>query len=77
MIPDGLEMMLIFDNKPFVNISKHNFIFSRKIISSPTVILQYLCSCGKAKVLDVFSTKKCLPLLEPELQTLTKRIVFD
>lgn len=54
MILDGLEMMLIFDNKPFVNISKHNFIFSHN--STPTVILQYLCSFGKAKVLDLFST---------------------
>lgn len=56
MTLDDLEMMLIFDNKPFVNISKHNFIFSHNIISSPTVILQYLCSFGKAKVLDLFST---------------------
>lgn len=56
MILDDLEMMLIFDNKPFVNISQHNFIFRHIIMSSPTVILQYLCSFGKAKVLDLFST---------------------
>lgn len=76
MVLDDLEMMLIFDNKPFVNISKHNFIFSHNIISSPTVILQYLCSFGKAKVLDLFSTN-IFVITGTRTQTSTKETAFD